>query len=227
MGVELGLEDFVSIFERLAGEFETRRDELNDLDTRLGDGDHGFSMARGFAAARDHALRREDASVGDLLISAGMQFNESAGSTIGILMFSALREAGKITADKALLRFPDLVDILDAAIVGVRKRGKAEAGQKTILDSLIPALAEMRRGLVEGASDEAGVARRAAEAAREGAEATRQMQPAVGRAKWFAQRSEGEIDPGAVSGAAMVNVLATYLEQKLSDPKGGAACECE
>ena len=145
------------------------------------------------------------------MISGGMQFNEAAGSTIGILMFSAMREAGKVAGDRERLGPADLTDMLEAAIGGIAKRGKAEVGQKTILDSLAPALQTMRRGVAEG-QDAATVFRAAARSAAEGAEATRQMQPGVGRARWFAERSTGEIDPGAVSGSVIIGEIAAYWE---------------
>jgi len=157
MRVELDLPDVRAILGRLAEVFEERKDELNDLDTKIGDGDHGFSMARGFGAVRAHAEGGADKDIGELLMAGGMQFNEAAGSTIGILMFSALREAGKVAAGKTTLRLSDVADMLEAAITGITKRGKATVGQKTILDSLSPALTALREGLSAGEEEAAVV----------------------------------------------------------------------
>lgn len=221
MQVEITLGDVRAVLERLAETFEARRDELNDLDTRLGDGDHGFSMARGFGAVREYLGRTQEGTIGALLGAAGMQFNEAAGSTIGILMFSALREAGKVAGDKERLGLGDLADLAEAATAAVARRGKSAIGKKTILDSLAPAAAALRKGAGgpdtgEAGQDELEVIRSAARAAREGAEATKDMRPAVGRARWFAERSSGEIDPGAVSGAIIMDELARYLEERAS-----------
>jgi dihydroxyacetone kinase-like protein len=207
---ELTLAGLVELFGELARAFEKNRDRLNELDARLGDGDHGLSMSRGFSAVAAYLREKDPASISDALLQAGMQFNEVSGSTIGILMFSALREAGKAAAGKESLGAEELAGMLAAAIEGIKGRGKAEVGQKTILDSLQPALEALRERLSAG-DGEGDALRAAALAAEEGAEATRELESKIGRAKWFSERSRGELDPGAVSGAIMVRTAADYL----------------
>ena len=207
----LNTDDVRSILERLAAVFEENRDRLNDLDTKLGDGDHGRSMALGFTAASSFVKDKSQLTIKQMLMDGGMQFNEAAGSTIGILMFSAMREAGKTIGDKERIGLADLKEMLDAAIRGIMKRGKAELGQKTILDSLHPALRVLEEGLKDSNPDEAALIQSAIEAASTGAEKTRDMKPTIGRAKWFAERSQREIDPGAVSGALIIKTVGEYL----------------
>ena len=208
--MELRAADVPAIARRLGRVFEEKRDYLNELDAKLGDGDHGLSMARGFSALASFFEATPPVSVAEALLQGGVQFNEISGSTIGILMFSAMREAGKVIAGKDLIGLPELAAMLEAAIGGIRKRGKADAGQKTILDSLLPALAALQGGLATGRPEEE-VLRGAARAASEGAERTREMESTVGRARWFAERSKGELDPGAVSGAIIVHTVVSYL----------------
>lgn len=203
-------EDASAILDKLAEVFQLNKDHLNDLDSKIGDGDHGLSMARGFGAAAKHVQDKSPASVGAVLMEGGMQFNEAAGSTIGILMFTAMREAGKAAGDKAQVTLPDLAAMLEAAIQGIMKRGKAQVGQKTILDSLHPALEALKAGLASGTEEEKLVAQ-VIQAAADGAEATRDMKPEAGRARWFSERSVGQIDPGAVSGHLIVKTVGDYL----------------
>ena len=202
--------DAAAMLDKLAEVFQQNKDHLNDLDSKIGDGDHGLSMARGFGAAAKHVQDKSSASVSAALMEGGMQFNEAAGSTIGILMFSAMREAGKAAGDKAEITLPDLAAMLEAAIQGIVKRGKAQVGQKTILDSLHPALEALKAGLAAGTQEEKLVAE-VIQAAADGAEATRDLKPEVGRARWFSERSVGQIDPGAVSGHLIVKTVGEYL----------------
>jgi dihydroxyacetone kinase-like protein len=208
--MRLGVDDVVRISERLATVFAEKKDRLNELDGKLGDGDHGLSMARGFAAMASSLREKPPGSVAEALAQGGMQFNEVSGSTIGILMFSAMREAGKAAAGRETLGLAELASMLEAAIQGIMKRGKAVPGQKTILDSLQPALEALRRGLDSG-QGEGEVLQAAAAAAEAGAEGTRELESRIGRARWFAERSRGELDPGAVSGALIVRTVAEAI----------------
>ena len=211
MSVLLNVDDTKRIVKKLAEVFRQSRDMLNDLDTKLGDGDHGRSMDLGFSAAASYIEEQNPAGISEALMNGGMQFNEAAGSTIGILMFSFMREAGKVCAGKEQIALPDLREMLDAGIKGIMKRGKADVGQKSILDSLVPALHAIEEGLEDANRDEEAVIKKAIEAASSGAENTRQMKPAIGRARWFTERSGNEIDPGAVSGALIIKTIGEYL----------------
>ncbi len=211
MAITLKAEDLRNILIKLAGVFEENKDYLNDLDTKTGDGDHGLSMARGFSAVASYIREKSPQTIDKILMEGGLQFNEAAGSTIGILMFSALREAGKAAVEKEQITLAELKGLLDAAIGGIMKRGKAVAGQKTILDSLCPALKALEEGLAAAGSNEKKLIESVMQAAEKGAESTRNMKPGIGRARWFAERSRGEIDPGAVSGCLLIKTVGDYL----------------
>ena len=210
MPLTLKHEDVAAILIKLAEVFEQNKDHLNDLDTKIGDGDHGLSMARGFTAVAKYVKVKVPATISAMLMEGGMQFNEAAGSTIGILMFSAMREAGKGIKDKEEVTLSDLAAMLEAAIQGIMKRGKAQVGQKTILDSLHPALVVLQQGIGSGRDEEKLVAA-VIQAAADGAEKTRDLRPEAGRARWFSERSQGQIDPGAVSGHLILKTLGEYL----------------
>ena len=210
MPLTLKHEDVAAILTKLAEVFEQSKDHLNDLDTKIGDGDHGLSMARGFTAVAKYVKEKAPATISAMLMEGGMQFNEAAGSTIGILMFSAMREAGKGIKDKEEVTLSDLAAMLEAAIQGIMKRGKAQVGQKTILDSLHPALVVLQQGIGSGRDEEKLVAA-VIQAAADGAEKTRDLRPEAGRARWFSERSQGQIDPGAVSGHLIIKTVGEYL----------------
>jgi len=211
MSLVLKTDDVRNILNQLAELFSENKEKLNRLDTKVGDGDHGRSMDLGFSAVSNFIKDKPDLTIRQMLMDGGMQFNEAAGSTIGILMFSAMREAGKAAGDREEIGLTDLKEMLDGAINAIMKRGKSELGQRTILDSLHPGLQALEAGLADGAADEAALIKSVIEAAQAGAEKTREMQPGVGRARWFVERAEGEIDPGAVSGALMIEAVGNYL----------------
>ena len=213
MPLRLRLEDVRALVHRLCDVFEENRAHLNELDARIGDGDHGLSMARGFAAVREHLENSPPASITAALTEGGIEFNEKAGSTIGVLMFSAMRQAGRAVDGKTELGLAELAAMLEAAVEAIRRRGKAEPGQKTILDALHPALLALREAMAASAPEEDAV-RGAMEAAARGAESTREMRAGIGRARWFAERSVGEIDPGAVSGRLIIETVGTYLLER-------------
>ena len=140
MSFQLQQEDIKEVMTQLAKIFNQEKNYLNDLDSKIGDGDHGLSMSRGFHAIANYLDNHPNLSISDILVKGGMQFNEVTGSTIGFLIFAAMRAAGLTVQNKPAIDFNDLQNILTAAIEAIKKRGKASRGQKTILDSLIPTL---------------------------------------------------------------------------------------
>ncbi len=184
------------------------RDNLNQLDALAGDGDMGISMAKGFEAVIQ-GLNEGYADIGRMLSSAGIRFNEAAGSTIGALMSTALMRAGKALRGKSELDMADVVTLFDTAAKGIMERGKANLGDRTLLDALIPATEALREALEAGEDPQASL-KKATLAAERGVEATRGMVPLFGRARWLPERARGQRDPGAV---AMHIVFKTLSEE--------------
>lgn len=212
MAIQLQQEDVKKIIVQLADTFNKQKDFLNDLDSKIGDGDHGLSMSRGFNAVMETAEKSPDLSISDLLIKGGMQFNEVTGSTIGILIFFAMRAAGLVVKDKEAINLKDLQNMLQAAIEAIKKRGKATKGQKTILDSLIPSLEYLEEQNAQ--VDEFLVIKKMVKKALEGAESTKKLESQIGRAKWFSDRSVGVMDPGAYTGYLILNTTGEYITKK-------------
>ena len=209
MAIQLQQEDVKKIFIQLAETFNREKDFLNDLDSKIGDGDHGLSMSRGFKTVMKTVEKSPDLSISDMLIKGGMQFNEVTGSTIGILIFSAMREAGLVVKDKETINLKDLQNMLQASIEAIKKRGKASRGQKTILDSLIPSLEYLEKQ--KSKIDESLIIKGMIKKAFDGAESTKNLESQIGRAKWFSDRSVGVIDPGAYTGYLIIKTIGEYI----------------
>lgn len=208
MSFQLTREDIKSIILQLANTFNQQKDLLNELDSKIGDGDHGLSMSRGFNAITKYLDNNPDLSISDILIQGGMQFNEVTGSTIGILIFSAMRASGLIVKDKTTINFTDLQNMLAASIEAIQKRGKAQRGQKTILDTLIPTLEYLNNQKV---NNEAEIIKETIKVAYQSAEETKDLEPQIGRSRWFKERSIGVIDPGAYTGYLIIKTVGEYI----------------
>jgi dihydroxyacetone kinase-like protein len=142
-------------------------------------------------------------NITDILVKGGMQFNEATGSTIGILIFSAMRSAGLAIKNKEFIDLKDLSVMFDEAIKAIIKTGKASVGQKTILDTFIPTFkffsGQINNNLKEDKEDkedDAEIIKKTIEIAYKSTKSTEQMKSNIGRAKWFSNRSLGIIDPG-------------------------------
>ena len=196
---------------RASASIEAEADHLTQLDTAIGDGDHGMNMMRGMRAVTA-ALADGDpeAPPGKRLILAGKTLVSTVGGASGPLWGSALRHGGRALGDAPELDGPALVEVLTAALAAVQGLGAAEPGDKTMVDALDPALATLRERLDAGDLLEAALAA-AADAADEGARATTPMQARKGRASYLGERSIGHQDPGATSTALIVRALGSAL----------------
>jgi phosphoenolpyruvate---glycerone phosphotransferase subunit DhaL len=187
-------------------------DHLTQLDSAIGDGDHGVNLARGFRAVGD-ALASADAerlAPGRQLILAGKTLVSTVGGASGPLWGTALRRAGRALGEAAEVDAAGLTDALDAALAGVVELGAAEPGDKTMVDALRPAAIALRAAIEAGASV-AEALEAAANAAADGARATVPMQARKGRASYLGPRSIGHEDPGAASTALIVTALGRAL----------------
>jgi dihydroxyacetone kinase-like protein len=194
---------------RCLEQIEAAQAELNSLDAVAGDGDHGVTMVLALRAAveKTSALRGADTAL--VLREAAAAF-ASVGGSIGPLWGTAFLRAGKVL-DSGIS--PDaIVDAARAAVQGMRDRGRAEVGDKTLLDAMTPAVDALCKA-VENGDDLATAVRAGAEGAAQGRDATATLAPARGRASRAPARSIGRIDPGAASCALMWQAAARMCEQ--------------
>jgi phosphoenolpyruvate---glycerone phosphotransferase subunit DhaL len=188
----------------VASAVEEEADHLTQLDSAIGDGDHGVNMTRGFRAVV--AALDDGEPPGRQLITAGKTLVSTVGGASGPLWGLALRRAGRALGDVSEVDGAGLVQALDAALAAVVELGAAEPGDKTMVDALRPAVDALRQHLTAGDELERAL-EAAAEAADAGARGTVPMQARKGRASYLGERSVGHQDPGATSTALIVHAL--------------------
>jgi dihydroxyacetone kinase-like protein len=200
--------------KRFAAEVAENRAYLTKLDGAIGDGDHGTNMDRGMKKVLERLDATDGDDIGASLKAVGMALVSSVGGAAGPLYGTLFLQMGQATAGRSELDLAGFTEALDAGVQGVIKRGKAEPGDKTMLDALGPALEALRAA---DADDVPGALAGAAEAAREGMEATVPMVARKGRASYLGERSAGHQDPGATSSHLLLKTAAEAVGS------GGAA----
>jgi phosphoenolpyruvate---glycerone phosphotransferase subunit DhaL len=212
VSVALGSISVIAWIDEASAVITAEADHLTQLDAAIGDGDHGVNLARGFRAVREAVAssRGDDMPPGHLLILSGKTLVSTVGGASGPLWGTALRRAGRALGEAPELDGTGLANALDAALAGVVELGAAESGDKTMVDALRPAAAELRAAVNRGAPL-AEALDTAANAAADGARATVPMQARKGRASYLGERSIGHEDPGAASTALIVAALGRAL----------------
>jgi dihydroxyacetone kinase-like protein len=193
--------------EQFAATVAENREYLTQLDSAIGDADHGINIDRGMKAALGKLEGLEGDDIGNLLKTVGMTLVSSVGGAGGPLYGTLFLQMGMATAGKSELEPEDWAGALDAAVDGVQMRGKAEVGDKTMIDALVPAKDSFRAALADGASFEEALSK-SAEAAEEGTRATIPLVARKGRASYLGERSAGHQDPGATSSQLLIKTAA-------------------
>jgi phosphoenolpyruvate---glycerone phosphotransferase subunit DhaL len=174
------------------------RDYLVELDAAIGDADHGANMDRGFQAVIKKLPEFQDKDIGAIFKATGMTLVSTVGGAGGPLYGTFFLQAGTKMAGKMEMGLEDWTTALSAAVEGVMARGKAEPGDKTMVDALLPALKALQVALAANSGLVQALAE-SAEAARQGMEATIPLIARKGRASYLGERSAGHQDPGATS----------------------------
>lgn len=210
--MKLSTSDILEIVRDIGKVIEDNKQYLTELDAAIGDADHGINMARGFRAVSQklEGMRSED--IGEILKAVGMTLVSNVGGASGPLYGTAFIRAASAVQGKSSAGLDDFVSMLDAAIEGIKSRGKAELEDKTMLDALIPAVAALREAEAEGMSLVAAFAR-AKEAANTGLLHTKDIVARKGRASYLGERSFGHQDPGATSSYLMLASIHESLQE--------------
>jgi dihydroxyacetone kinase-like protein len=198
------------VINEMAAAMEENRRYLTKLDSEIGDGDHGNNMHRGFQAALERLGDADASAPADVLKAVSMALISKVGGAAGPLYGTAFLRASTVLADKEEVSAEDAAGALEAALGGVKQRGKAEVGDKTIIDALQPAVEAAKQAAGEGSV--AVVLRAATEAAKEGAESTVPLTARRGRASYLGARAAGHQDPGATSTYLLLDAAARSLE---------------
>ena len=200
-------EDIMRWLERTADVLQENRTYLTDLDSAIGDADHGINMDRGFSAVRKKFPEMATMDAATQLRTVGSTLVSTVGGAAGPLYGTAyLRAAGTLTG-KQELTSADIVAMLEAFLGGIVARGKAHTGEKTMVDALTPAVDAAKKALDDGASL-GQITSLAAAAAEEGMKATIPMLATKGRASYLGERSIDHQDPGATSSWLILRCLA-------------------
>ena len=192
-------ENFIKAIEQCSALMEQDKQYLIDMDSAFGDGDLGLTMTAGFAAAFEFVSGSGETDMGKLAAQMGMAISKKVPSTMGTLVASGFIAAGKALKGKTALEADDLALFFKSFVEGVKSRGKADVGDRTIVDSIAPASEAFGAAIASGKDIKAAL-ETACAAAADGVEATKNMQAKFGRAVYYGEQVLGKEDQGSVVG---------------------------
>jgi dihydroxyacetone kinase-like protein len=213
---EADLADVEAVVRTIATVAVDNEKYFGDLDAVVGDGDFGYSMARGFELVLQGWDDFDRTDIGTFLKKVAVVITSRIGGTSGPIWGTAFLRAGAAAGATDRLSPDQVVAMLRAAIAGIMARGKSDVGDKTLLDALVPAVDAVEAAVLEGGTA-ASALRAAAATARERAEATRSMIAKRGRAAYTGERSIGTLDAGAVAVAVMLEALADQWAKRSAE----------
>jgi len=199
-----------SIIGDIAKVIEEQKQFLSDLDQAIGDGDHGFNMARGFTVVMQKLQDAPGADIGEVLKTVAMALISNVGGASGPLYGTLFLKASAAAKGLTEIDLPGFVPLLKEGILGVQARGKAELGDKTMIDVLLPALESLEKDSAAGLSGKEAFAN-AEKVADECREKTKDVLAKKGRASYLGERSIGHVDPGATSSYLMISTISKAL----------------
>jgi len=197
------------IIHKMADIIIENKKYLTELDSAIGDGDHGINMTKGFKKVKEKLKAEEYDNNKELIKTVAMTLISTVGGASGPLYGTAFLNISKIIPD-ADFDLDSIIEIGEAAVAGIQKRGKAEAGEKTMLDAIIPAVDSLKESKENGDSVEEAL-KKSKEKAKEGMKATIDMQATKGRASYLGERSIGHQDPGATSSYLIIKTVVEEL----------------
>lgn len=200
-------DDYAKWIKAFALVINENKEFLTQLDSAIGDADHGINMDRGFQAVLNKMPSLETQDIGAMSKGIGMVLISTVGGASGPLYGTFFLQIGMTSAGKLELSLTEWITALESAIDGIVKRGKASPGDKTMLDSLMPGLAALKEKAVAGASISEAL-HASADAAQAGMLATIPWIAKKGRASYLGERSAGTQDPGATSSYLLLKAAA-------------------
>ncbi len=204
-------EQIVRWLESTAVVLKENREYLTQLDSAIGDADHGTNMDRGFQKVAEKLPTVADKDIGNILKTVGMTLISSVGGASGPLYGTFFMRGGMAADAKEELSDEDLIAMLQGAVDGVLARGRAQPGDKTMVDTLLPAMAALKES-VAGGKGCLGAMEDAVAAAEQGMKDTIPLQARKGRASYLGERSIGHQDPGATSSYLILNALLEAMK---------------
>jgi dihydroxyacetone kinase-like protein len=202
--------DILAWIQAYAQALSQNREYLTQLDSAIGDADHGANMDRGFQAVLGKMPDLAGQDIGATFKMVGMTLLSTVGGAAGPLYGTLFLQLGAATTGKVEISLEELTAGLEAGITGVQKRGRAAPGDKTMIDALVPALDALKVAAAEG-HPVREVLKFSAAAAKEGAQDTIPLVARKGRASYLGERSAGHQDPGATSAYLLMQSAADTL----------------
>ena len=205
----------IELFQQIADAMGREKEYLTELDGAIGDSDHGITMKLGFdeASRAVTQLKTSSPSPSEVLEAAASAFLDAVGASTGPLYATAFKSASQALQGVQILTTNDQVNLLEAIVSGIQKRGRATRGEKTMLDAWIPAVEAAHLALENNLST-AQMWETVASAGEAGAQDTATMTATKGRAARLGERSLGHKDPGAESAAIILRTMANCFAQK-------------
>jgi len=203
-------EQIIQWLKAIALVLEQNKDYLTELDAAIGDADHGINMNRGFQKVVSQLPKVADKDIGSILKTVSMTLISTVGGASGPLYGTMFLRASTAVAGKLELSDEDMVALLQAAVDGVVQRGKANLGDKTMLDALSPAADAFKQAVANGASTQEAL-QQAVATAEQGMNNTIGLVAKKGRASYLGDRSSGHLDPGATSTYLILKTLLDTL----------------
>ncbi|WP_103077500.1 dihydroxyacetone kinase subunit DhaL [Petrotoga mexicana] len=207
--IKVTSEKIKDIFIKIADVLIENKNYLTELDAAIGDADHGINMARGFKKVKEKIEDDSFKNNSDLVKTVAMTLISTVGGASGPLYGTAFLNISKIIPDSDF-DIDSFIKIGETVIEGIQKLGKAQRGEKTMLDTIIPAVNALRESKVKGLSLERAL-EECKKAAEEGMKATIPLLATKGRASYLGERSKGHQDPGATSSYLIIKVIVDEL----------------
>ncbi len=201
----------IEILTQIAEKIDENKGYLSELDATIGDGDHGINMSKGFKAVTEKLKEDDGVDISGILKKTGMALVSTVGGASGPLYGTAFMKSSMSVNGKTEIDIKDFSNMLKDALDGIKMRGKAKAGEKTMIDALEPALEAINKGIERGLESKE-ILKLAKEAAYNGVEYTKTIIATKGRASYLGERSIGHQDAGATSSAIILETIYEAIE---------------
>lgn len=201
----------IEILTQIAAKIDENKGYLSELDATIGDGDHGINMSKGFKAVTEKLKEDDGVDIAGILKKTGMALVSTVGGASGPLYGTAFMKSSMSVNGKTEIDIKDFSNMLKDALDGIKMRGKAKAGEKTMIDALEPALEAINKGIDQGLESKE-ILKLAKEAAYNGVEYTKTIIATKGRASYLGERSIGHQDAGATSSALILETIYEAIE---------------
>lgn len=208
--LEFSKRSILEAFQRMQEEISKQKDYLTELEAKIGDSDHGVNLDRGFLAVSSELPSLANMCIGGILKKVGMILMANVGGAAGALYGTAFVHAGKGLTGKEVLLSEDVIQAFSNAMEGIKARGGAVLGDKTIIDTLDPVVEHLRKNPGDVETKEGWL--RIIAVARQGMESTKNLVAKKGRAGYLGERSRGHLDPGSASCYFLIKAIGGWEE---------------